>query len=58
MPYDVKFLAPLNDSSPEAAKEEIFYNFKDMEDDLILLEQGKFEEYCRKQILKICYYIK
>ena len=56
--YEFKFLAPLNESSPEATNEEIFYNFKELGDDLQLLEQGCYEEFCRKQILKMCYYIK
>lgn len=46
--YDIRFLAPLNDTSAETAKDEINYNFKEMGDDLWLLEQSKFEEYCRK----------
>lgn len=58
VPYDINFLAPLNDSSTEAAREEIFYNYKDLGDDLQLLEQEKYEEFCRKQVLKMCYYIK
>jgi hypothetical protein len=56
--HEIKFLAPLIDTNAESAKQEIFYNYKDMPDDLQLLEAKRYEDYCRKQCLKICYYVK
>lgn len=32
--HEIKFLAPLIDTNPESAKQEIFYNYKNMPDDL------------------------
>jgi len=32
--HEIKFLAPLNDQNADTAKSEIFYNYKEMPDDL------------------------
>lgn len=46
--FDIHFIAPLNDHDAESAKNEIFYDYKSMPDDLELLMQEKYLEYCRK----------
>jgi hypothetical protein len=56
--YDIEFRAPLNDHDAQSAKEEIFYDFKKYGDDLELLKEERYKDYCVKQCLKMCYYIK
>ena len=56
-PVYLQFYAPLVERNAETALKEINYNFKDMEDDLVLLEKGKTRDYCYKQCLKMCYYL-
>jgi hypothetical protein len=56
--YHFRFVAPLNDHDSQSAKREIFYDYKSMPDDLVLLKEGKHYDYCKKQCLKMAYYIK
>lgn len=56
-PIYVDFFAPLNESNDKTAAEEIKFDFKSMPEELELLEQGRVMDFCRKQILKMCYYL-
>jgi len=56
--HHFKFMAPLNDHDSLTAQQEITYNYKSMPDDLELLMTGRYDDYCLKQCLKMCYYIK
>ena len=57
-PIDVHFKAPLDDSSREAALEEVAYDWKGQGDELSLLQAGEFKKYAYQQCLKICHYVK
>ena len=56
-PIYVDFFAPLNETNDKTAAEEIKFDFKSMPEELELLEQGRVMDFCRKQILKMCYYL-
>ena len=56
-PVYVDFFAPMNEKNEQTAAEEIKYDFKSYPEDLELLEQGRVQDFCRKQILKMCYYM-
>ena len=54
-PIKLTFYAPIN---PMKADEKIDYSlFKQMPDFLDLLMDGKPQDYCRKQCLKMCFYL-
>ena len=55
---DIHFKAPLNATSKQASKEEIFYDWRSLGDELELLYKGKFKDYARVQCLKMCHYLK
>lgn len=55
--YILNFFAPINEESDSKAAEEIDYNYKQMPDDLKLLQEENYEEYMRKQLLKVCHYL-
>ena len=52
-PVIIHFFAPLDERNPLA---EIVYNYKDKEDDAVLLARGDDQAYVEKQCLKYCYY--
>lgn len=56
--YNVEFKAPLNDRNAQSAKQEIFYDYSQYPDDLELLKEERYKDFCQKQCLKMCYYIK
>ncbi len=56
-PYTFLFYAPINEDNPEQPGDINFAKFKEMPDDLKLLEAQKFQEFCYKQCLKMCYYL-
>ena len=56
-PFYLQFYAPIKEKDAQSALREINYNFREMDDDLVLLESGKYKDYCHKQCLKMCYYL-
>ena len=56
-PIYLQFYAPIWEKNDQTASKEINYNFRDLEDDLVLLESGRTKDYCYKQCLKMCYYL-
>ena len=57
-PINIHFKAPLDNSSKEASLNEIVYDYRSAGDEMELLYKGKFKQYARVQILKMCHYLK
>jgi len=53
----VTFFAPIDETSDSTAKQEICYDYFGMEDELSMLQNEHYQDYCMKQCLKICYYL-
>ena len=47
----------MNEEDSESSKQEIQYDFKHLPEDLTLLQQEHYKDYCQKQCLKMCYYL-
>lgn len=56
-PININFFANIDETSDKTAAQEISYDYKGIADEIVLLQNEQYQEYCMKQCLKMCYYL-